>query len=257
MPQPLLIAVSELCADMGKLAKSWTNRGRPVGGMNKHNTGAPVTTLQKALLWVGALLWIALAIAPASRAAWLLENVLAVVGVAWVVGTYRHWRLSETSYGLIFAFFALHAVGAHYTYAKVPLGEWLRTDLSLERNAYDRLVHFCFGFLLVCPFRDQVTRAVRLPPHWGSAIAFMIITSVSTAYELLEWSVIEIVKPEDAVTFLGMQGDVFDAQKDMALAMLGAALGLTVAGFAARCVHVVRGRGLTGFPSPAGEPPHR
>lgn len=209
----------------------------------------PVTHLQKALLWAAAVIWLALAIAPSNRGAWLLENVLLFVGVAWVIGTYRYWRLSETSYCLIFAFVVLHTIGAHFTYSKVPFGEWLRTGLSLHRNYYDRLVHLSFGLLLAYPFRDQVIRASRSGPVWGSVIALMIITSLSTGYELMEWAVAEIAKPEDAAAFLGMQGDLFDAQKDCALAVLGAALSLIITGIIQWCARATGARFQTHLPA--------
>ncbi|MGE4063243.1 MAG: DUF2238 domain-containing protein [Rhodospirillaceae bacterium] len=190
---------------------------------------APVSVLERSLLIAGGAIWLIAAISPVDRSAWILENLLLAVAVAWVVATYRRWRLSSVSYVLIFIFSALHVLGAHYTYSETPVGEWLQSLLGSERNHYDRAVHFLFGLLLVSPFRDQVERALRIRTGaaWGASL--LIITALSTGYELAEWLAAVVVSPENAIAFLGTQGDVFDAQKDMALAVAGALLGLVAA----------------------------
>lgn len=190
---------------------------------------AHVSVLERSLLIVGGVIWAAAAISPADRSAWILENILLAVAVTWVVATYRRWRLSGSSYVLIFVFFAMHVFGAHYTYSETPAGDWLRSLFGSERNHYDRVVHFFFGLLLVSPFRDQVQRALRIGAWaaWGASV--LIITALSTAYELAEWFAAIVVSPENAIAFLGTQGDVFDAQKDMVLAIAGALLGLVMA----------------------------
>lgn len=185
--------------------------------------------LERLLLVAGTAIWIAAAINPFDRSAWLLENMLLAVAVVWVIATHRKWRLTATSYLLIFAFFTMHVLGAHYTYSETPAGDWLKEMLATERNHYDRLVHFFFGLLLVSPFRNQVECATRLSPRGAWGVSILIITGLSTAYELVEWLTAEIVSPGDAAAFLGTQGDVFDSQKDTGLAILGAAFGLTVA----------------------------
>lgn len=194
----------------------------------------PVTRLEKVLLIIAAVIWLVAAISPTNRLDWLVENVMLIVGVTWVLMTYRVWRLSELSYVLIFLFFVLHTIGAHYTYAAVPIGKWVQQALGRPRNDYDRLVHFLFGLLLVYPFRDQILRASRSSRNWGSLVAFMVITSLSAIYEILEWLVAEIAQPTDALAFLGTQGDVFDAQKDVAVALLGAVFTLLLTSIAER-----------------------
>lgn len=178
------------------------------------------------LLFAGSAIWIAASISPLDRATWVLENILLAVGTFWLIGTGRRWRLSHSSYVLVFLFFVLHVAGAHYTYSKMPLGLWLQSVLELERNHYDRLVHLLFGLLLVHPFRNQVMLAARMPGSWGSLVAFLIIVSLSTVYELMEWATAAIVSPDNALAFLGTQGDIFDSQKDTALAVLGAVAAL-------------------------------
>ena len=90
--------------------------------------------------------WIALAIRPLDRSDWFLENLLVLATVSVLIPTYRRFQLSNLSYALILVFLAFHAVGAHYTYAKVPAGFWLMDWLHLKRNHYDRVIYFAFGY---------------------------------------------------------------------------------------------------------------
>jgi putative membrane protein len=166
--------------------------------------------------------WLALAIAPNNRFDWMLENLLVVLGVAVIVGSFRRFPLSRASYLLIAAFLALHAVGAHYTYSETPFGAYFQSALGLDRNHYDRLVHFSFGALLAYPFFDLALRHVRpAAPAWAYLFAFMAVLAGSGLYEIIEWLAARVLEPEDALAFLGTQGDVFDAQKDAALALVG------------------------------------
>jgi putative membrane protein len=113
------------------------------------------------LAWYG-MWWSLLAIAPFDRKDWALENALALAVVGTLIATHRRFRFSSLSYVLITLFMSLHAVGAHYTYAEVPLGFWLENVLSLSRNPFDRIVHFAFGFLLVYPLKELLMRTGRV-----------------------------------------------------------------------------------------------
>lgn len=178
-----------------------------------------------------ALLWLALAINPFNRFDWFLENLLVFVAVAAIALTYRRFALSRPAYLLIAGFLALHAVGAHYTYSENPLGAGVQTLLQLERNHYDRAVHFCYGLLLVYPFFDLYRRHVR-PSHgaWCYLFAIMTVLATSGLYEIIEWTAALLLEPDDALAFLGTQGDVFDAQKDATLAFVGGFIALTLVG---------------------------
>ncbi len=173
-------------------------------------------------------IWLVAAIAPADRAAWLLENIVLLAAVVWVLVTQRKWPLSRASYVLLFIFFVLHVVGAHYTYASTPLGDWLQDALNAVRNPYDRLVHFLFGLLMTFPIKDQLRQAAQLSERFALWMAFLLIVAISTVYELLEWITAEIVTSDNAYAFLGTQGDPFDSQKDTALALAGALLAIAI-----------------------------
>src|SRR5512144_1290148 len=110
--------------------------------------------LLQALAGWYTLVWVVTAIRPFDRHDWLLENILVVLVLALLVGSYRVFPLSDLSYLLIAAFMTLHAIGAHWTYAQVPAGFWVQRILGLARNPFDRLVHLCFGLLLAYPIRE-------------------------------------------------------------------------------------------------------
>jgi putative membrane protein len=166
--------------------------------------------------------WAALAIAPLDRFDWLLENLLVFATAPFLIRAYRRRPLSDLSYVLIVLFYCLHTVGSHYTYSEVPIGYWVRDLLGLARNHYDRVVHFTFGLLLCYPLQEVIARSMRPRGNWALAIAVMVVCTCSLAYETMEWIVAVIVDPDAGLAFLGTQGDVFDAQKDSALAASGA-----------------------------------
>lgn len=187
------------------------------------------TLLTALLLWYG-LLWTWLAIAPVNRRDWFLENLLAIALVVLLVLTYQRFRLSDVSYCLITFFMTLHAVGAHYTYAEVPFGFWLKDLFSLGRNPFDRIVHFTYGAFLVYPLREALMRLVSVRGVWSYYLPVTAILAQSGLFEVIESVVAVLVSPELGNAYLGTQGDEWDAQKDMASALAGAVLtmGLTI-----------------------------
>jgi putative membrane protein len=172
--------------------------------------------------------WLLAAITPLDRSDWLLENLLVFVFVPVLLVTYRRFAFSRASYLLIALFLSLHAMGAHYTYSKTPLGFWLQETLGLERNHYDRVVHFAYGLLLTGPVRELGLRAIGLRGVWSWVIPAMFALSLSAGYEIVEWWAARLVDPEVGIAFVGTQGDEWDAQKDMTLALSGAVLALLV-----------------------------
>lgn len=175
------------------------------------------------LVWY-VMWWSFLAIDPLDRKDWALENVLALALVGALIATHRRFRFSSLSYLLITLFMTLHAVGAHYTYAEVPLGFWMKDTLSLSRNPFDRIVHFAFGFLLVYPLKELLMRTGRVRGVWSVYLPISGILAQSGLFELVEALVAQIVSPDLGAAYLGTQGDEWDAHKDMAAALTGAAL---------------------------------
>jgi putative membrane protein len=177
-----------------------------------------------------ALVFAALAIAPWHRADWALENALVVVFVVAVALTYRKLTLSRVSYTLIFLFLCLHEVGAHYTYAEVPYDQWFKSLTGVtfnslvgwERNNFDRVIHFGYGVLLAYPIREVFWRVAQARGFWSYFLPLDITMSTSMMFELFEWAAAEIFGGDLGQAYLGTQGDVWDAHKDMALASLGA-----------------------------------
>jgi putative membrane protein len=181
--------------------------------------------LQCMLLWL-VMLWVVTAIAPFNRHDWLLENLLVFLYGFLLVITYRHFAFSNLSYGLFTVFLSLHLVGAHYTYAETPFGFWLQDLFDLERNHYDRIVHFSFGLLIAYPFRELLLRAAALRRSWSYLLSVALVLAFSNFYEIIEAIVAEIVSPELGSAYLGTQGDIWDAQKDSFVAFLGAVIAM-------------------------------
>lgn len=183
-----------------------------------------------------ALIWAMLAIAPYDRADWALENFLAFFAMVCLVATARVLPLSRISYTLIFLFMCLHSVGAHYTYALVPYDDWTRwvpggplnVALGLERNHFDRVVHFLYGLLLVYPIREVFVRVADVRGFWSYFLPVDVAMSTSMMFELFEWGAAELFGGDLGIAYLGSQGDIWDAHKDMALASIGAVIGMTI-----------------------------
>jgi putative membrane protein len=195
--------------------------------------GKKITYYFLALAFIGTWIWAA--IDPLHFSDWVLENVLVGLFILLILLTSRIFQFSLFSYVLMTIFMILHIIGSHYTYAEVPwgynLGEWLGT----ERNMYDRLVHLLFGVFFVYPVREMSVRIAKTKGFWGYFVPFMIISSFAGFYEIIEWSAAVVVDPEAGEAFLGSQGDIWDAQKDMLLAIVGSFVTL----FLVMLVHLV------------------
>ena len=181
-----------------------------------------------------AIEWVLLAIDPYDRADWALENALVAVAVLVLIATHRVFPLSRISYTLIFLFLLLHEIGAHYTYAKVPYDEAftflfgfsLNEALGFERNHFDRAIHFAYGLLLAYPIREVFIRIATVRGFWGYFLPLDITMSTSMLFELFEWGAAEFFGGDLGMAYLGTQGDVWDAHKDMVLASLGALIAM-------------------------------
>jgi putative membrane protein len=187
-----------------------------------------MTRYQKILALIFIAAWAWAAINPTYRHDWLLENYLVFIFVPVIIITGRYFKLSNISYGLITLFMILHVIGSHYTYAEVPFGYTLQDWLGASRNMYDRMVHFSFGLLLAYPIREVFMRIAKVKGIWGYYLPLDVTLSLSAIYEIIEWITAIRAAPEAGLAFLGTQGDVWDAQKDMAMAGTGALLAMII-----------------------------
>ncbi len=188
------------------------------------------TRFPKLILIIFIIFWIFLAISPHYREIWFFENILSVILVFMLILTYQKFRFSNISYWLIFLLLCSQTIGAHYTYAEVPIGFYIQNMFDLSRNHYDRFVHFLFGLLLTLPIKEVCEKYMRTAnTKFLYIILVLIIFGVSGLYEVLEW-IYAIFRESGSSEnkFLGAQGDFWDAQKDIFLAALGAIIFLAI-----------------------------
>ena len=165
---------------------------------------------------------------------WKLENVLTFVGIAFLIGTFRKYQFSDLSYLLIAVFLCLHVYGLKYTYAENPFGYWLQDVFDTPRNHYDRIVHFGFGFLLAYPMREVCLKWLGFPKWVAWLLPIELALSFGAFYELVEWGVADIFFQAQGDAYLGTQGDIWDAQKDIFLAFSGAIVATTIVSYLKR-----------------------
>jgi len=206
--------------------------------------GAPRSRIPTVALLVTVAGLAVTAIRPFDGPTWWLEVAPILIAAPILVATRRRFPWTGLLYGLL----ALHAVilcvGGHYTYARVPIGDWARDAFHLARNPYDRLGHFAQGFIPAIAFREMLLRAT--PLRKGKAVFFLVVAcclAVSASYELIEW-LTAVTVGDASLEFLGVQGDVWDAQWDMLFALIGA----IVAQLLLRRVHDRSIARLTGKP---------
>ena len=175
-------------------------------------------------LLLALLVWSA--INPKEYFTWFLEVLPAVLGILVLAITFKKFRFTNLVYVLIFFHCAILIVGGHYTYAEVPLFDWIRDVFHQSRNNYDKLGHFAQGFVPAMIARELLIRKkVVLKKSWLPFIVVCIALAISAVYELIEWAV-SILSGEGGDSFLGTQGDIWDTQSDMLFALIGAILAL-------------------------------
>jgi len=170
---------------------------------------------------------------------WWLENIAALTFLAVLAVTWRRLPLSNLSYVLIFVYLSMHEWGAEYKYSDVPLGEWMKPWLHTSRNHYDRIMHFSYGLLLSYPMQEWFMRVVGVTSNWRYLVPVESTLAFSACYEMLEALAASVLTPERGEEFVGMQGDMWDSQKDMLMAGLGAVTAMIVL---AAVRHAVRSR---------------
>jgi putative membrane protein len=193
------------------------------------------------LLTAFSLFWLALAIRPHDRTVWMTENAFTVATVIALTATYPNWPLSNLSYSLVAALLVLHTIGGYFTYVRVPydavskalFGFKLSERFGWKRNHYDRVVHFAYGLLIVYPCFDMLERYARPAAAWSYMFAPTLIMASSMVFEVIEWIAAEMLSKGEGSAYVGTQGDEWDAQKDMALAAVGAIIVMIVTAFVA------------------------
>ena len=176
------------------------------------------------VIFFSVLLWSA--INPKDYLTWLLETAPAMAAFIVMMATRQRFPLTGLAYGLILVLSLILMIGGHYTYAEVPLFEWLKEAFHQDRNNFDKAAHFAQGFVPAIIAREIIIRNDVLKNiHWLNFFVVCICLAISAFYELIEWWV-ALVSKEAAESFLGTQGYVWDTQSDMALALLGAMVAL-------------------------------
>ncbi len=174
------------------------------------------------LLAIAAVALVLSGIRPHDRVTWLLEVAPVLIGAPILIATHGRFPLTPLAYRLLLIHALILMVGGHWTYARVPLGDWVRDALHLARNPYDRLGHFAQGFVPAIVAREILLRRSPLRPgKWLFFLVVSVCLAISALYELVEWWS-ALVGGESAEAFLGTQGDVWDTQWDMFMALLGA-----------------------------------
>lgn len=169
---------------------------------------------------------------------WMIENTLTVLFLNFIIYSFRKYQFSDLSYLLMCIYLCLHVYGSKYTYAENHFGYWLQNYTHSSRNYYDRIVHFSFGFLLAYPMRELFLKWLKYPKMVAWILPIEITLSISALYELIEWAVADVFFTKQGDAYLGTQGDIWDAQKDIFLAFLGAILATTIVSILKKILHI-------------------
>mgnify|MGYP000285994158 FL=1 len=179
------------------------------------------------LLVISVLIWSV--IKPKEFLTWVAESSPAIVVLIILIGTYRKFRLTTLSYTIIAILSILTFIGGHYTYAEVPLFNWLQDTYDLKRNHYDRFGHFLKGLSAIVVMEILIRKTLLKRDAWLSGITISIILAIAALYEIVEWLSTKLpYAQKEKEDFLGMQGDRWDAQWDMFLALIGSILALVI-----------------------------
>jgi len=174
--------------------------------------------------------FILLAISPHDRADWALENLFPISQLIAVIIAYRYYKFTRISYYMIFFYLFVQSWGEHFTYAEAAPFNWLRDEFHLARNHYDRVAHFMLGFLLGLPIREILMQFISASRRWINFLTASLVLAIGAFYEFIEWWVAVLVTPNRGDKFLGTQGDIWDTQWDMFLALVGAVLMIAIFG---------------------------
>ncbi|MBK9640556.1 MAG: DUF2238 domain-containing protein [Saprospiraceae bacterium] len=173
---------------------------------------------------VFVIVWVNTYLGTTDLSNWFLENTLTVLSLIFLITSFKKYQFSDLTYLFICIYLCMHVYGSKYTYAENPLGFYIQDILHTSRNQYDRIVHFSFGFLLAYPIRELFIQWLKYPKSAAWITPIEISLSIGGIYELIEWAVADIFFTEQGAAYLGTQGDVWDAQKDVFYAFTGAIL---------------------------------
>ncbi len=180
-----------------------------------------------AILFAGyIILFIYLAIDPVDRRVWFIENLASVGVLVLIVLVHRHFRFSNAAYTLMAVWLVLHTIGGHFTFANVPF-DFVNDLFGFERNNYDRFAHAAVG-LYAFAIAEYLTRQGHMSWRFAAVFAFSVIMTVAAVYEIIEWAYAVIDGGDVGMEFLGSQGDIWDAQKDMCCDGVGALVGVVL-----------------------------
>ncbi len=196
--------------------------------ISKERTPLKINRWMQAFILLFLAFWANSYIGNTDTANWFLENTLVFIFLGFLIFSYKKFQFSDLSYLLICVYLCLHVYGSKYTYAENPFGYWLKDEFDMSRNHYDRIVHFSFGFLLAYPMRELFLKWLNFPSWVAWTLPIEITLSISGFYELIEWAVADVFFKAQGAAYLGTQGDIWDAQKDVFLAFLGAILATTI-----------------------------
>lgn len=175
---------------------------------------------------------------------WCIENALTVLFLIFITTTFKKYQFSDLSYLLMCIYLCLHVYGSKYTYAENHFGYWLKDFTHSSRNYYDRIVHFSFGFLLAYPMRELFLKWLKYPKLVAWILPIEITLSISALYELIEWAVADVFFKAQGDAYLGTQGDIWDAQKDIFMAFLGAIVATTIVSLIKRIFRIYEDENL-------------
>jgi putative membrane protein len=164
-------------------------------------------------IFIFLAIWLSTYLGTNDYSNWWLENILVFFSLAWLIFSFKKFTMSDLSYAFLTLFLCLHVYGSKYTYAENPFGYWLIDVFDFQRNHYDRLVHFGFGFLLAYPMREVFQNMFKLSKKLSWILPTEFTLSMSGLYEIIEWAVADIFFSEQGDAYLGTQGDIWDAQK--------------------------------------------
>lgn len=172
------------------------------------------------------------AISPTKRMQWYANGAPLAAYVLLLAITYRRYRFSNLSYLLMFLFCCLHLYAVHYTYEHTPFDHWLKSAFHAKRSYYDRIVHCGFGLTFAYPIRELIVAKMKVHPLWTYALPIVVILGFGGLFEICEWLAAAVAGSGGEAAFVGLQGDVFDTQKDMLLGLIGVLVAIGIIGIA-------------------------